>query len=159
MPAEISSGKPAHEPHARPSPGHLLFAQLGVTNPSPNPASAANLDELLALYDYPLKHWLYLRTTSPIESTFATVRHLTKVTKGSGSRNAGLAMAFRQIGSAQARWRAVNALHLVAPVCAEAKFRKGKLIERPEESPAAKEQLAAAANLGSMTEEGASDLR
>ena len=53
-----------------------------------------DVDELLAFYDYPAEHWVHLRTTNPIESTFATVRHRTKVTKGPGSRAAGLAMAF-----------------------------------------------------------------
>ncbi|GGO71780.1 hypothetical protein GCM10012289_38260 [Nonomuraea cavernae] len=69
---------------------------------------ADDLDELLAFYDYPAEHWVHLRTTNPIESTFATVRHRTKVTKGPGSRAAGLAMAFKLMESAQARWRAVN---------------------------------------------------
>jgi hypothetical protein len=54
------------------------------------------------------EHWIHLRTTNPIESTFATVRHRTKVTKGPGSRAAGLAMAFTLIESAQDRWRAVT---------------------------------------------------
>ncbi|MEU7005118.1 IS256 family transposase [Nonomuraea sp. NPDC046570] len=103
-----------------------------------------DLDELLAFYEYPAEHWVHLRTTNPIESTFATVRHRTKVTKGPGSRAAGLAMAFKLIESAQARWRAVNAPHLVALVRAGAKFRKGKLIERPEEAPAIEGQPAAA---------------
>jgi len=66
-----------------------------------------------------------------IESTFATVRHRTKVTKGPGSRTAGLAMAFKLIQAAQDRWRAVNAPHLVALVRAGATFCKGKLVERP----------------------------
>jgi hypothetical protein len=66
-------------------------------------------------------------------STFATVRHRTKVTKGPGSRAAGLAMAFKLIESAQARWRAVNAPHLVALVRAGATFVNGKLVERPGE--------------------------
>ncbi|MFG1711345.1 IS256 family transposase, partial [Nonomuraea sp. M3C6] len=73
-----------------------------------------DVEELLAFYDYPAEHWRHLRTTNPIESTFATVRHRTKVTKGPGSRAAGLAMAFKLIESAQARWRAVNGAHLVA---------------------------------------------
>jgi transposase-like protein len=68
-----------------------------------------DLDELLAFYDYPAEHWVHLRTTNPIESTFATVRHRTKVTKGPGSKAAGLAMAFKLIEAAQHRWRAVNA--------------------------------------------------
>jgi len=92
-----------------------------------------DLDELLAFYDFPAEHWIHLRTTNPIESTFATVRHRTKVTKGPGSRAAGLAMAFKLIESAQARWRAVNAPHLVALVRAGATFINGKLVERPDD--------------------------
>jgi len=92
-----------------------------------------DLDELLAFFDYPAEHWQHLRTTNPIESTFATVRHRTKVTKGPGSRAAGLAMAFKLIESAQTRWRAVNAPHLVALVRAGARFTAGQLIERPDD--------------------------
>jgi transposase-like protein len=90
-----------------------------------------DVEELLAFYDFPAEHWVHLRTTNPIESTFATVRHRTKVTKGPGSRAAGLAMAFKLIESAQTRWRAVNAPHLVALVRAGAVFVGGKLVERP----------------------------
>jgi len=93
-----------------------------------------HLDVLLAFYDYPAEHWIHLRTTNPIESTFATVRLRQRVTKGPGSRAAGVAMAFKLIQSAQARWRAVNAPHLVALVRAGAAFEKGKLVERPDES-------------------------
>ncbi|WP_404195948.1 IS256 family transposase [Streptomyces tauricus] len=88
--------------------------------------------ELLAFYDFPAEHWIHLRTTNPIESTFATVRLRTKVTKGSGSRAAALAMVFKLVESAQARWRAVNAPHLVALVRAGARFERGELLERPE---------------------------
>jgi len=91
-----------------------------------------DLDVLLTFYDFPAEHWIHLRTTNPIESTFATVRLRTRVTKGPGSRAAGVGMAFKLIESAQARWRAVNAPHLVALVRAGAKFENGKLIERPE---------------------------
>jgi transposase-like protein len=90
-----------------------------------------DLDELLAFYDYPAEHWIHLRTTNPIESTFATVRHRTKITRGPGSRAAGLAMAFKLIEAAQDRWRAVNGPHLVALVRAGARFVNGKLVERP----------------------------
>jgi len=93
-----------------------------------------DLDVLLAFYDYPAEHWVHLRTTNPIESTFATVRLRQRVTKGPGSRSAGVAMAFKLIESAQARWRAVNAPHLVALVRAGARFERGILIERPDES-------------------------
>jgi transposase-like protein len=94
-----------------------------------------DLDELLAFYDFPAEHWIHLRTTNPIESTFATVRHRTKVTRGPGSRAAGLAMAFKLIEAAQHRWRALNAPHLVALVRAGAAFEAGKLVERPDEHP------------------------
>ena len=95
-----------------------------------------DLDELLAFYDYPAEHWVHLRTTNPIESTFATVRHRTKITRGPGSKAAGLAMAFKLIMAAQDRWRAVNAPHLVALVRAGATFVNGKLVERAEDQQA-----------------------
>ena len=96
-----------------------------------------DLDVLLTFYDYPAEHWIHLRTSNPIESTFATVRHRTRVTKGPGSRAAGLAMAYKLIESAQQRWRAVNAPHLVALVRAGATFRNGQLVERPTDQVAA----------------------
>ncbi|MEJ3742493.1 IS256 family transposase [Actinomycetes bacterium KLBMP 9797] len=102
-----------------------------------------DLDELLAFYDFPAEHWIHLRTTNPIESTFATVRHRTKVTKGPGSKAAGLAMAFKLIEAAQHRWRAVNAPHLVALVRAGARFERGKLVERPVPTPASEAVTAA----------------
>ncbi|MFI5775392.1 IS256 family transposase [Streptomyces sp. NPDC051658] len=88
--------------------------------------------ELLAFYDFPAEHWIHLRTTNPIESTFSTVRLRTKVTRGAGSRTAALAMVFKLVESAQQRWRAVNAPHLVALVRAGARFERGRLVERPE---------------------------
>jgi len=71
-----------------------------------------DLDVLLEFYHFPAEHWVHLRTTNPIESTFATVRLRQRVTKGPGSRAAGVAMAFKLIESAEQRWRAVNAPHL-----------------------------------------------
>jgi putative transposase len=96
-----------------------------------------DLEELLAFYDYPAEHWIHLKTTNPIESTFATVRLRTKVTKGPGSRAAGIAMTFKLIIAAQDRWRAINGPHLVALVRAGAVFRKGALVENRDQEAAA----------------------
>jgi transposase-like protein len=111
-------------------------AAYGVKFPKAAAKITDDLGQLLAFYDYPAEHWVHLRTTNPIESTFATVRHRTKVTKGPGSRAAGLAMAFKLIQSAQDHWRMVNAPHLVALVRAGAIFSNGVLIERPEQAAA-----------------------
>jgi len=98
-----------------------------------------DLDQLLCFYDFPAEHWLHLKTSNPIESTFATVRLRTKVTKGPGSRAAGLSMAFKLIDSAEDRWRSLNGAHLLPLVRAGAKFKKGVLVESavPEEEVAA----------------------
>jgi transposase-like protein len=112
---------------------NAFTAAYGAKFPKAVAKITDDLDELLAFYDYPAEHWIHLRTTNPIESTFATVRHRSKVTKGPGSRAAGLAMAFKLIEAAQDRWRAVNAPHLVALVRAGATFRNGQLVERPDE--------------------------
>jgi transposase-like protein len=89
-------------------------------------------ERLLCFFDFPAEHWIHLKTTNPIESTFATVRQRTKVTKGPGSRAAGLAMAYKLIEAAQSRWRKVNAPELVALVRAGATFKEGMLIENED---------------------------
>jgi len=83
-------------------------------------------DQLLTFFDFPAEHWIHLRTTNPIESTFATVKARTKKTKGAGSRNAGLAMASKLLLSAQKRWRRINAPHLAALVRAGVTFPDGQ---------------------------------
>jgi putative transposase len=113
---------------------NVFAADYGTKWPKAAAKITDDLDVLLAFYDYPAEHWIHLRTINPIESTFATVRLRQRVSKGPGSRAAGVAMAFKLIESAQTRWRAVNAPHLVALVRAGAVFKSGKLIERPDGS-------------------------
>jgi len=96
------------KPHARRA-AKAFDAVCGAKFPKAAAKITDDLDQLLAFYDYPAEHWVHQRTTDPIESTFATVRHRSKVTKGPGSRAAGLAMAFKLNESAQDRWRCVNA--------------------------------------------------
>lgn len=94
-------------------------------------------DALLTFYDYPAQHWRHLRTTNPIESVFAPVRARTDITKGPGSRQAGLAMIFKLMETAEGRWRKLIGAHLVALVRAGAKFDNGELVEGSEEKVAA----------------------
>ena len=100
--AEIWGAEDKH--HAR-AAVKAFDAAYGAKFPKAAAKITDDLDQLLAFYDYPAEHWVHLRTTNPIESTFATVRHRSKVTKGPGSRAAGLAMAFKLIEAAQDHWR------------------------------------------------------
>lgn len=90
-------------------------------------------EALLAFYDYSAEHWRHLRTSNPIESVFAPVRARTDITKGPGSRQAGLAMIFKLMEAAEGRWRKLTGAHLVALVRAGAAFKNGELVEGTEE--------------------------
>nr|WP_308167718.1 IS256 family transposase [Catellatospora tritici] len=127
--AEIYNGEDKRHAQAA---AKKFAAAYGAKFPKATAKITDDLDVLLTIYDFPAEHWVHLRTSNPIESTFATVRHRTRVTKGPGSRAEGPAMAFKLIESAQDRWRAVNAPHLVALVRAGAVFRDGHVLERPE---------------------------
>ena len=81
---------------------------------------------LLTFYDFPADHWIHLRTTNPIESTFATVRLRHKKTKGNGSRRACLAMVFKLCQSAEKRWRRLNGHKLIQDVIAGVTFTDGE---------------------------------
>src|SRR5215217_4811591 len=111
-----------------------VFARdYGVKWPKAVAKVVDDAEELLCFFDFPAEHWGHLKTSNPIESTFSSVRLRTRVTKGPGSKAAGLAMAFKLLKSAQDRWRAVNGPHLVVLVRAGARFDKGVMVERPDE--------------------------
>ena len=80
---------------------------------------------LLTFYDFPAEHWIHLRTTNPIESTFATVRLRTRRTKGSGSRIACLTMVWKLVQSAAKRWRVLNGSEIILDVIEGVRFVDG----------------------------------
>jgi|TARA_B100001971_G_C18186596_1_gene536019 transposase-like protein len=82
-------------------------------------------DVLLTFYDFPAEHWVHLRTTNPIESTFATVRLRTRRTKGCGSRIACLTMVWKLVESASKRWRVLNGSEIIPDVIEGVRFVDG----------------------------------
>lgn len=88
----------------------------GAKYPKATACLVKDLDELLTFYAFPAEHWTHLRTTNPIESTFATVRLRHQRTKGSGSRVACLAMVFKLMQAAQKHWRRLNGAHFLPEV-------------------------------------------
>ena len=90
---------------------------------------ARDREELLAFYDYPAAHWIHLRTTNPIESTFATVRLRTKKARGCGSRATTLAMVFKLLQTAQKRWKRIKGFRLLELVVDNVEFRDGEQVQ------------------------------
>src|SRR6516164_9039708 len=84
-------------------------------------------EELLAFYDFPAEHWGHLRTTNPIESTFATIRLRHRRTKGNGTRKASLTMMFKLAQAAQKRWRRLNRHELIVQLIEGKIFTDGVL--------------------------------
>ncbi len=82
-------------------------------------------DALLAFYDFPAEHWRHLRTTNPIESTFATVRHRTTRTKNCVSRSTFLGLAFKLIEEAQKSWRRIRGVERIDELLAGIVFKDG----------------------------------
>ena len=91
---------------------------------------AKDRDVLLAFYDFPAEHWRHLRTTNPIESTFATIRLRHRRTKGNGSRIASLTMMFKLAASAACRWRMLNGHELLPDVIQGVVFQDGLRLDQ-----------------------------
>ncbi len=103
-----------------------VFGELfGVKHQKAVACLEKDREELLTYYDFPAEHWTHLRTTNPIESTFATVRLRTKRTKGAGSAKACLAMVFKLALAVQRNWRKLNAATVLADVITSVQFKDG----------------------------------
>jgi putative transposase len=100
--------------------------------PKATKALATENDKLMTHFELPAEHWKHLRTTNPIESTFATVKLRQRVTKGAGSRGAGLAMAYRLLLLAERSWRRLDAHELLPLVRAGVGFKDGIRVERED---------------------------
>ena len=103
----------------------LFLETYGAKYPKACECLAKDREVLLTFYDFPAEHWIHLRTTNPIESTFATVRLRTKKTKGSGSRAACLTMVYKLMQSAEKKWRLLNGSPLLPAVSHGIKFIDG----------------------------------
>jgi len=103
----------------------LFVTTYEAKYPKATSCLAKDRDELLAFYDFPAEHWKHLRTTNPIESTFATVRLRTKRTKGAGSRSASLTMVFKLAQAAERKWRKLNGHELLGDVIRGVQFKDG----------------------------------
>jgi putative transposase len=96
-------------------------------------------EALLTFFDFPAEHWKHLRTSNPIESSFATVRLRQRITKGAGTRTKALTMAFKLLKMAEEHWRRLDGAHLLPLVRAGVKFVDGVQLERDDDNKDRKE--------------------
>jgi putative transposase len=101
------------------------ITRFGAKYPQAISCLEKDRDELLAFYDFPAEHWIHIRTTNPIESTFATVRLRTKTTRNCGSRDTTLAMVYKLMESAQKRWKKIKGFSLLTLVVNNVEFKDG----------------------------------
>lgn len=94
-------------------------------------------NEMLTFYDFSAEHWKHIRTTNPIESTFATVKHRTKRSKGCLARETALIMVFKLIKNAEQTWRRLDGKNQLAKVISGIKFSDGLEITANNERAAA----------------------
>ena len=106
---------------------NLFLETYQAKYPKATQCLAKDRDVLLTFYDFPAEHWIHIRTTNPIESTFATVRLRTKKTKGCGSRIACLTMVFKLAKCAEKNWRRLRGYKLLGKIIAGVKFIDGIL--------------------------------
>jgi transposase-like protein len=107
----------------------LFLGTYEAKYPKATECLAKDRDHLLTFYDFPAEHWLHIRTTNPIESTFATVRLRTTKTRGCVSRAGILAMVFKLTKTAEQNWRTLKGHALLAQVIKGVKFKDGLQVE------------------------------
>ena len=107
----------------------LFVNSFGDKYPKAVECLVKDKDDLFAFYDFPAAHWLHLRTTNPIESTFATVRLRHRRTKGNGTRKATLAMVYKLCREAEQGWRKLDGFKLIPLVEAGVKFVNGERVD------------------------------
>jgi putative transposase len=118
-------------------------AEYGAKYPKAVESLRRDQDQLLTFYDFPAEHWKHIRTSNPIESSFATVRLRQRITKGPGSRKRGLMMAYKLLRMAEERWRRLNGHEFLPLVRAGVKFTDGQQAEREDRTENESERAAA----------------
>ena len=120
---------------------HKAFDRALVRFESKYPGAMERLrkdrEELLAFYDFPAEHWVHIRTTNPIESTFSTVRLRSKRARNCGSRETTLAMVYKLLETAQKRWKRIKGFDLLALVVNNVKFKDGEQVQDQSDRNAA----------------------
>lgn len=137
--AQVHAKKMIHEMYQSPTKEGALKAYEGFTKlynakyPGACKCLEKDKDQLFNFYDFPAEHWRHIRTTNPIESTFATVRHRTRQTKGCGSRVATLTMVYKLAKTAEKGWRRLLGFALLPKVVAGIKFKNGEEVTGKEQ--------------------------
>jgi len=130
--AQVNAKKMIHEMYQSPTKKFALRAYEEFLNlytakyPRACKCLEKNKDQLFTFYDFPAEHWAHIRTTNPIESMFATIRHRTRQTKGCGSRMATLTMVYKLAKAAEKGWRRLRGFALLSKVVAGIKFKDGE---------------------------------
>jgi putative transposase len=113
------------------------LARFEIKYPKAMECLSKDRDELLSFYDFPAEHWVHIRTTNPIESTFSTVRLRTKKSRNCGSRETTLAMVFKLLENAQKRWKRIKGFRRLAEVITGVEFRDGvRVTDQPDRKAA-----------------------
>jgi len=114
----------------------FIWHQQSSKGFGPNPKACDCLrkdkDQLFSFYDFPAIHWQHIRTTNPIESTFATIRHRTRQTKGCGSEMATVTMVFKLATSAEKKWRRLRGYREIEKVINGVKFKDGEEVKEAQ---------------------------